>query len=64
MNDPERSKTTTSAVIQNGKIVSGGWSCAVCGKPTLAMSRVDPFGKSDRREPRCDEHSTRMMSEP
>lgn len=50
------SKTTSYAIIRDGKIVAGGNPCARCGKPTMSSWRKDPFLKSDAFEWLCDEH--------
>ena len=51
--------TMAEIAFHDGKmvIISGCYSCEVCGKATLRMCRTDPFGKSDVMVPRCDEHS-------
>lgn len=43
---------------KDGKLVilSGGYSCEICGTATLLKCRSDPFGKSDLMFPRCDDH--------
>lgn len=50
---------TDSIHITNGAVVSGP-PCHVCGTPCARWERIDPFGKSDRMRPVCDDHAMSM----